>query len=130
MRRYITILFVLLMMASGADLSGRYAGEWKGNSSGSSCAFRLSLEQAAGGAWKLDVVFTFGGEEVKTITRSVKVDQSKLDASYDFDLQGNPLRSNITGEWNGKAFEGKYKTTTVDGSTAVDDGVWSAARAK
>jgi hypothetical protein len=128
MRRYFIILFVILAIASGADLSGHYAGEWKGNSSGSGGAFRLSLEQAAGGAWKLDVVFTYGGEDIKTITRSVKVDQSKLEAAYDFDLLGNTLRSNITGEWNGKAFEGKYKTTSVDGATPVDEGTWNAAR--
>src|SRR5579871_558494 len=128
--RSIIILFALLAMASGADLSGRYAGEWKSTNAGGGGSFRLNLAPGDGGAWKLDIVFTYGGEEVKTITRSVKVDQSKLDAAYDFDLLGNPLRSNITGEWNGKAFEGKYKTTTVDGATAVDDGVWNAAPAK
>ncbi len=128
--RYFTILFVLLMIASGADLSGRYAGEWKSTSAGGDGAFRLSLEPGTGGAWKLDVVFTYAGEEVKSTVRSVKVDQSKLEASYDFELLGNPLRSNITGDWNGKTFEGKYTTTTVDGSTAVDEGSWSAAPAK
>ncbi|HEV3197251.1 MAG TPA: hypothetical protein VGZ73_05075 [Bryobacteraceae bacterium] len=130
--RYITILFVLLTIASGADrdLAGRYAGEWKSNSAGGGGAIRLSLEPAADGAWKLDVVFTYAGEEVKTITRQVKVDQSKLDASYDFDLMGNTLRSKITGELKGAAFEGKYQTTSVDGATGVDEGTWSAARGK
>ena len=130
--RYITILFVLLMIASAADrdLSGKYAGEWKSNSSGGNGSFRLSLDPGAAGAWKCEVVFTFGGEDVKTVMREVKVDQSKLEAAYDFNLLGNPLRSRITGEWNGKAFEGRYQTTAVDGGTAVDDGVWSAAKAK
>jgi hypothetical protein len=62
--------------------------------------------------------------------RQVKVEQSKLEAAYDFDLLGNTLRSRITGEWNGKALDGKYQTTAADGGTAVDDGVWSAARVK
>jgi hypothetical protein len=130
--RYITILFVLLMIASAADrdLAGRYAGEWKSNSSGGNGSFRMSLDPAPGGAWKCEVTFTFAGEEVKTIVRQVKVDQSKLEAAYDFDLLGGTLRSRITGDWNGKAFEGRYQTTAVEGGAAVDDGVWSAARAK
>jgi hypothetical protein len=130
--RYIGILFVLLMIASGADrdLAGRYAGEWKSNSAGGGGAFRLSLESAPDGVWKLDVVFKYAGEDVKTIARQVKVDQSKLEASYDFDLLGNTLRSKITGELKGAAFDGHYQTTAVDGGAAVDEGTWSAARAK
>src|SRR5882724_6611871 len=129
--RYITILFVLLMIASGADrdLAGRYAGEWKSNSAGGGGAFRLSLDQSPDGAWKLDVVFTYAGAEVKTIVREVKVGQSKLDASYDFDLLGTTLRSKITGELKGTAFEGRYQTTTVDGAAVADEGTWTAARA-
>lgn len=130
--RTITILFALLMIGRGADrdLAGRYAGEWKSNSAGGNGAFRLSLAAVPDGAWKLDVVFTYAGEDVKTIVRQAKVEQSKLEASYDFDLMGNALRSRITGEWKGTAFEGRYQTTTVDGGATVDDGVWSAARAK
>ena len=130
--RYITMLFVLLMIATaaGRDLAGHYAGEWKSNGSGGNGSFRLSLEAAPDVAWKCDVVFTFAGDDVKTIMRQIKVDQSKLDASYDFELMGNTLRSKITGELKGAAFDGRYQTTTVDGATAVDEGTWSAARAK
>jgi hypothetical protein len=128
--RYLTILFVFLLIASAADrdLAGRYAGEWKSSGSGGNGSFRLSLEPAPDGTWKCEVTFTFAGDDVKTIMREVKVEQSKLDVSYDFDLMGNTLRSRITGEWNGKAFDGKYQTT--GGGAAVDDGVWNAARAK
>ena len=45
------------------------------------------------------------------------------------DLQGFTLRSKITGVWNGKSFAGQYQTSTTDGSTAVDDGTWNAAKA-
>jgi hypothetical protein len=130
--RYIIVLFAILMIASGADsdVAGRYAGEWKSNNGSGNGAFRLSLEKAAGGAWKMDVVFTYAGVEVKTIQHEVKVDQSKLEASYDFDLMGTTLRSKISGELKGAAFDGRYQTTSVDGGAAVDDGVWNAARAK
>jgi hypothetical protein len=129
--RLIAILFLMFAAVSAAaapDLAGRYAGEWKSNSAGGGGAFRLSLESGTGG-WKCDVVFAYAGQDVKTVTKEVKVDGSKLDVSYDFDLAGNALRSHVTGELNGKSFEGKYQTTTVDGSAAVDDGTWNAARA-
>jgi hypothetical protein len=121
-------MFLMIAAAADRDLVGRYAGEWKSNSAGGNGAFRLNLEQPAGGAWKLDVVFAYAGEDVKTITREVKIDQSKLEAAYDFDLLGATLRSKITAEWKGSTFDGHYQTTTVDGANAVDDGVWTATR--
>ncbi|HLK68240.1 MAG TPA: hypothetical protein VKU19_32625 [Bryobacteraceae bacterium] len=130
--RFFTILFLFLVAASGADsdLAGHYSGEWKSNSAGGGGSFRLNLDATAGGTWKCEVVFTYAGAEVKTQMHEVKVNQSKLDAAYDFDLMGNALRSHITGELKGKAFDGVYHTTTVDGSAAVDDGVWNASQAK
>ena len=131
--RYITISFLLLLAiarAADPDLAGKYTGEWKSNSSGGAGTFRMSLERAADGAWKSEVSFTFGGDEVKTIMRQVKVEQSKVDVSYDFDLLGNMLRSRVTGELKGNALEGKYQTTAVEGGSAVDDGTWNASRAK
>ena len=122
------LLFAAVCTAAAPDLAGRYTGEWKSNSAGGGGAFRLSLENGTAG-WKCDVVFAYAGQEVKTVMKEVKVDGSKIDVSYDFDLAGNALRSHVTGEFNGKAFDGKYQTTTVDGSTAVDDGTWTAAKA-
>ncbi len=125
---FLAVLFVA--RAAAPDLAGRYSGDWKSNGSGGNGSFRMNLEHGDGGAWKGDVTFTFGGAEVKTVTREVKVADSRVEISYDFDLIGNELRSRVTGEWNGKGFEGKYQTTSVDGSTPVDEGVWSAAPAK
>ena len=131
--RYFTILLALLMAAASAaapDLAGRYTGEWKSGSAGGGGSFTLSLSPGDGGAWKCEVTFAYAGQDVKTTVRSVKVDQSKLEASYDFDLMGTTLRSHITGDWDGKAFDGKYETTAVEGGAAVDNGTWNAARAK
>jgi len=130
--RYVMIILALLLSASAADsdLAGRYAGDWKSNGGGGNGTIRLSLEPASGGAWKCEVSFALAGADVKTTMREVKVDQSKLEAAYDFDLMGNVLRSRIKGELKGNALEGSYQTTTVDGGTAVDDGLWKASREK
>jgi hypothetical protein len=130
--RTITILLACLMMASAADsgLAGRYAGEWKSGGGSGGGNFRISLEPGADGAWKCEITFTYAGADVKTGMREVKVDQSKLEAAYDFDLMGNSLRSRITGELQGNVFDGRYKTTSGEGGDAVDEGTWSATRAR
>ena len=129
--RYLSILLLLcLIAANAADLAGRFAGDWKSSGGGNSGSFRMNLAHG-GGAWKLEVTFTIGGDsEVKTTVRELKVDGDKLEAAYDFDLAGNILRSHITGQLSGDKFDGKYRTTTVDGGTPVDDGSWSAVRGK
>jgi hypothetical protein len=118
----------MLAYAADRDLAGSYSGEWKSGNSDSGGTFRLALETASAGAWKCDVTFTYSGQEIKTAMRQAKVDQGKLDATYDFELQGVTLRSHITGAWNGKAFDGRYETTVADGGNPVDNGTWNAAR--
>ncbi len=102
-RLALAILFpILCLLAADTGLAGRYAGDWKSNGAGGGGTFHLKLESASD-AWKCEVSFTVGGAEVKSTMRSCKVDQSKLEAVYDFELQGNTLQSKITGQWNGKA---------------------------
>ncbi|HEY1340611.1 MAG TPA: hypothetical protein VGF59_24030 [Bryobacteraceae bacterium] len=128
MLRYVCLFFVLLLLTATAadpDVAGKYTGEWKSNGSGAGGDFRMTLQSADAGGWKFEAVFTLSGEEVKTKTQEIKVTGSKIEAAYDFDLQGVTLRSRLTGDWNGKGFEGKYQTTSVDGSAAVDAGTWT-----
>jgi hypothetical protein len=124
------LLFAPLVRAEDAGLAGTYAGDWKSASAGLSGLFRLSLEARPEGAWKCEVSFTLGGAEIKTKMRAVKVRQSKLEASYEFELQGAVLRSEIIGLWNGKAFDGQYQTGAVDAGGPADEGTWTAMRVK
>jgi hypothetical protein len=127
MRRF-TIWLLLLVLAgycADRDLAGRYAGEWKSDSSGNGGAIRMTLDTAPDGTWKCEASFTLDGGEVKTTTHQIKLQDAKLDLSYDFEVQGANLRSRITGEWNGSVFKGRYETTVIDGA-GVDAGTWSA----
>jgi len=131
MRRF-TIWSLLLVLAgycADRDLAGRYAGEWKSNSSGAGGAIRMTLETAPDGTWKCEAGFSLEGADIKTTTHQIKLQDSKLDVSYDFEVQGATLRSHMTGEWNGSAFNGRYETTVIGGD-GVDAGTWSASRAK
>ena len=123
------LLLVLAGYGADRDLAGRYTGEWKSNFSGGGGAFRMMLEAAPDGTWKCEAGFSLEGAEVRTTMRQVKLLDSKLDVTYDFEVQGATLRTHMTGEWNGSAFKGRYETTVVDGA-GVDEGTWSATRAK
>lgn len=131
MRRF--TIWILLLGLSGfcadRDLAGSYSGEWKSNSSGGGGGYHMTLAAAPDGTWKCEAGFTLAGAEVKTTTHDIKLQDSKLDVSYDFEVQGANLRSRMTGEWNGSVFRGRYETSVIDGD-AVDAGTWSASRAK
>jgi hypothetical protein len=121
---------LLSAMAADVELAGRYSGEWKSSGPGNGGGIRFALAHPAGSPWTCDLTFTLDGADVKTVMREVKVQDAKVEFTYDFDVQGATLRSHVTGEWNGTAFRGSYQTTVSDGSAGVDSGTWSAAKAK
>jgi len=116
------VLFALIAAITlfAVGLAGTYKGTWSGSGNGD---FTITLTQA-GDDWKADITFTLGGETVKTKVTSLKVEGSKLKASYQFDLQGTVLESTITGELNGTTLAGDYHTKAVADGSAVDDGTW------
>ena len=128
MRRGAFFLCLLAAMAADVNLGGRYTGEWKSNGSGNGGAIRFTLTND--GAWKCDLMFTLDGSDVPTTMREVKVQDTKVDFTYDFDVQGTSVRSHVTGEWSGTAFRGRYQSGLSDGSQQVDEGTWSAQKAK
>lgn len=131
MRRF--TIWVLLLVLGGycadRDLAGRYSGEWKSEWSGNGGALHMNLEAGADGSWKCEAGFSLDGSDIKTTTHQIKLQDSKLDVSYDFEIQGASLRSHMTGEWNGSMFKGRYETALIGGD-GVDAGTWSAGRTK
>jgi len=113
-------------MAPG--LAGRYVGDWKSSGSGDGGALRFTLDGPHTETWKAELTFDFSGAVVPTVMREVKVDETKIDLTYDFNAQGATLRSHVTGDWDGAAFKGKYQTTM--GGSQVDAGTWNAVREK
>jgi hypothetical protein len=123
--RLLSLCFALALVLIAAGIAGTYKGSYSG-SAGASGDIRVSLKQADNGAWKSEVTFSFGSEDIKTKVTSVTVDGSKVKIVYEFDLDGNGLESTLTGELNGTTLAGSYHTkATADGS-AVDEGTWKA----
>ena len=121
--RLLALCFAVALILFAAGIAGTYKGSYSG-SAGASGDIRVSLKQADDGAWKSEVSFSFGSEDIKTKITSVTVDGSKVKIVYEFELDGNGLESTLTGELNGTTLAGSYHTkATADGS-AVDEGTW------
>ena len=122
--RLLILCFALAFVLFAASVAGSYKGTYSG-SAGASGDISVTLKQADDGAWKSEVTFSFGGQDIKTKVTSVTVDGSKVKIVYEFDLDGNGLESTITGELKETTLAGTYHTkATADGS-AVDEGTWT-----
>src|SRR5713226_1549659 len=98
MRRFAALLLFAALCASAADLNGAYKGTWSGGQASGDITMTL---RTADGATKADVSFAFGGQDIKCNVTSVKVDGSKIEIVYDFDLGDVKLQSTATGELKG-----------------------------
>ncbi len=123
----LALLFAAPLVARAEeDLAGIYSGEWSG-ASGAAGKIRIELEKADG-EWKCVVTFTLGADEVKTSMKACKVAGAKLEARYQFELQGTALESTIKGERKERTLEGGYHTVAVPAGGEVDNGSWKAAK--
>lgn len=124
--RWVALLLATCLVLSADNIApGKYTGTWQGTSGGSG-DIGLTLA-SADGKWTADVTFTLSGQDVKCTVKSLKVEGSKLEVSYTFDLQGLKLQSTVAGEMTGNKFTGKYHTVSVADGSAVDEGTFEAA---
>ena len=121
---FATVASVLSVAA--ADFSGTYKGTWTGGQADGD--FTMTLRSGEDGPAKADVSFTIAGQNVKCNVTSVKVDGSKIEIVYEFDLGDVRLQSTVIGQLSGKALEGTYKTKSLADGSAVDEGTWKVAQ--
>src|SRR5512142_856501 len=95
--------------AQGALREGTYKGKWEG-ASGASGDFEMTLTPD-GDSFKPVVVFTLGGEEVKTKVNAWKIGDGKISVRYSFEVQGNAAESTVDGAVKPDGtMSGTYKT--------------------
>ena len=123
--RTVAAIVAFLFSAYAADLAGTYKGSWTGGQADGDIT--MTFRSGDDGAPKIDVSFTIAGQDVKCNVTSLKVDGSKMEVVYDFDLGDVKLQSTATGQLNGKALEGTYKTKSLADGSAVDEGTWKAS---
>jgi hypothetical protein len=111
--------------AVAASLAGEFSGEWLGEN-GASGSLKLTFKPGKDAAWEMDATFTFEGSAIPTVTKSVVLDGSKLEAVFAWDVQGASASSKLTGELKDDRLEGTYDSTTTDGAAK---GKWKVTRA-
>ncbi len=123
MLRWLAVLLTAATLAPAQSVigPGTYKGTWTGAAGGGD--FHLTV--TAGG--KGEIGFSIDGAEVPSKMVSFKIDGTNLTAVYEFDLQGNKLRSAIQGTLKGKVIEGTYKTTPPGSDEAADQGTWKTS---
>src|SRR5579863_8184267 len=102
MRRSILFPILFLLVFSAVVLAspaGNYVGKWVGGSAEGVIKIALTQEK---GEWKADVSFTYGDADIKCKTVSVKVEGSKLDLVYTFEIAGMQAQSTVTGDIKGE----------------------------
>lgn len=110
---------------AAAAPNGEYKGTWKGRDDSSG---DLKIKFATGADAKLtaEAVFTFEGTAVPTRTKTLKVEGSRVELAFAWDVQGVSATSKLTGEIKGDRLEGTYESSTAEGAAT---GSWSVTRA-
>jgi opacity protein-like surface antigen len=123
-RRTCTVMVLLAGMLSAQDavVAGTYKGQWNG--AAASGDIHITFRNGGDGKLTPEVGFTLGGQDVTCKVLSFKTDGANLTLVYEFDAEGNILRSATEATVRGKTIEGTYKTTA--GDQAVDSGTWKA----
>jgi hypothetical protein len=121
----VAILLLLSLVVCAQSKDAAYAGSWTGTwtGGGGGGGLKLKLTQTDG-KWSGEASFEIQGTDVPCVVKTLKIDGDSIAFSYEFDLQGTKLISNLTGKKKDKTLEGEYKTTTADGSQGVDNGSW------
>jgi hypothetical protein len=112
------ILPTLVLAASVfAQEPGLYKGEWTGGSA--SGEIHITIRS---GGQNPEVGFSLGGDSVTGKVLTYKIDGAKMILIYEFDAQGNTLKSSTEATVKGKTIEGTYKTTV--GDQQIDSGTF------
>ena len=111
--------------APAAAPSGEYKGTWKGRDE-SSGDLKIKFTTGADAKLTAEAVFTIEGTAVPTRTKTLKVEGSRVELAFAWDVQGVSATSKLTGEIKGDRLEGTYESSTAEGAAT---GSWSVTRA-
>jgi hypothetical protein len=114
----------------GADLSGRYKGEFRSTTSSWSGKIQLTVKPGSDAVQASNVVFTLAGSELKTKIRSLRIDGNQLEISYEFVYDGLPLVSTLKGKLQGDKLEGTYQTSYAGRDEQADEGKFETMQVK
>ena len=109
--------------AAKSSVVGQYKGEWKGPADAGG-ELRIKLKQE-GTTWAAEALFTFERADVPTKMKSVEIEGTKVVLVFDWEIQGTPGQSRISGELNGDTLQGTFETKSPEGASK---GTWKVTR--
>lgn len=101
--------------------SGAYHGTWRSGDE-TTGQLRLTFSRGADLQWKAAAVFTYEGADVPTETKAFKVEGSRLELTFSWNVQGVTASSTLKGEIQGTSLAGTYESTVNE---AASSGRWS-----
>ncbi len=118
-------ILLLLVAAVGAfaQAAGTYVGTWNSGTAGTG---KLTLNFTGG---KLSAAtFTIRGTNVDAKPILSKTDKNSYSFTFAFEIDGNPLRSTMTGTLAEGSMKGSYRTQTESGGEPLDEGTWEVTQ--
>lgn len=110
--------------AAAASLAGEFSGDWLGeNAAGGKLT--LIFKPGKESALELEASFTFDGALIPTVTKSLKVENGKIEAVFSWAIQGTSSSTKLVGEVNGDRLEGTYDSSSDEGAAK---GKWKVSR--
>ena len=110
--------------AAFAGISGHYEGSYSSSDGSVEGKVNSSVMKKADASWDCSWSFTYEGEEIAAKAVSCSVDENKLVAEYEADVDGSPIRVKLEGQADGETtIAGIYKASDESGNV-VGEGKW------
>jgi len=110
--------------APAVALAGQYKGAWK-SADAATGDLRLAFRTNGDATWTAEASFTYEGTPFPTRMKTVRVEGAKIELLFEWDVDGNPAQSKVSGELEGDTLRGTYVTSGAAGETR---GTWSVTR--
>ena len=124
MKKRLTVSTLMLAILVWAQAAGDYKGSWASKLSGSTGKLAFTFQDSGLSA----ASFSIQGQEVKAALLSSKSDGKTTELTFDYDLDGNNLRTKMQGTVTAHALKGTYQTVPAAGGSPVDEGTWEVTR--
>jgi hypothetical protein len=125
LRTALPLLLLFCGAALAADLTGDYSGTYT-TADGNEGKVHFILKKNPDTTWACQFSFATDDGEVSAKTVSCAVDDNKVVAEYEADVDGNTIHVTTEGTATGGTLEGTYKAKGSSGES-VDQGKWKVS---
>lgn len=125
LRVALPLLLVFCGAALAADLTGDYTGTYT-TGEGNEGKIHFVLKKNPDTTWGCQFTFSTDEGEVSAKTVSCAVDDNKVTAEYDAEVEGSTIHVTTEGTATSGTLEGTYKAKGPSGES-VDQGKWKVS---